>query len=108
MDKLDNSWWDIKWIPQMSSWKTWDKIKDLLYECPDIPTIDKEMLKYWDYMKIFVKWLVDNDKIDLYKVDEIYYQEYWVWGLTYSDDELVIMLLSIQDEPISFLCDILK
>lgn len=104
MDKLDNSWWDIKWIPQMSSWKTWDKIKDLLYECPDIPTIDKEMLKYWDYMKIFVKWLVDNDKIDKQKVWKSESPDIF----DYSFYESVLMLLSIQDEPISFLCDILK
>jgi hypothetical protein len=62
---------------------------------------------YW-----FIKWLVDNDKIDLYKVsghkDKIYYKEYWEWGFTCSDDELVIMLLAISDTPIDDLISYLK
>lgn len=55
--------------------------------------------EYW-----FIKWLVDNDKIDLEKI----------WGnespdiFDYSFYEVVLMLLSIQDNPIEFLISILK
>jgi hypothetical protein len=51
-----------------------------MFECPVIPTLDKDMLLHLDYLKPFVKRLVNNDKIDLYKVsghkDKIYYKEY--------------------------------
>lgn len=57
--------------------------------------------KFW-----WIKWLVENDKIDTEKVynnsdypmvkrDEFLY-------------EWLLMLLAIQDEPIRFLCEILK
>lgn len=63
--------------------------------------------KYW-----FIKWLVDNDKIDMSKAkyysDLIYYEDYWEWGWACKDYEFVIMLLSIQDNPIEFLVSILK
>ena len=60
----------------------------------------------------WIKWLVDNDKIDLYKAkwnsDRIYYKEYWSWGFTCSNEEFVLMLLSISDEPINDLISYLK
>ena len=59
--------------------------------------------KFW-----FIKWLVDNDKIDFsnLKIEEIV-----AWtDLYYSfkKDEVLLMLLSIQDDPIEFLVSILK
>ena len=55
--------------------------------------------KYW-----FIKRLVENKKIDLEKVK--------INWLNYVNDELlenkILMLLSIQDEPIEFLISILK
>lgn len=50
----------------------------------------------------FIKWLVDNDKIDWTNVDN-------EWE-TYEFSELnkLIMLLSIQDSPVEFLCEILR
>ena len=46
-----------------------------------------------------IKWLVENDKIDLEKFPQI---------MEYSDLESLLMYLSIQDEPIRFLCEIIK
>lgn len=56
--------------------------------------------KYW-----FIKWLVENEKIkDYYEWnDDIDYvrEKYWFY-------EALLMLLSIQDEPIKFLISLLK
>ena len=68
--------------------------------------------QYW-----FIKWLVENEKIDLEKVIN---GAYWCFPIIYieymqelySDNESLyeslLMLLAIQDEPISFLISILK
>jgi hypothetical protein len=48
--------------------------------------------KYW-----FIKWLVENEKIDENKI----FNDCWLY---YS----VLMKLAIQDEPIKFLISILK
>ena len=47
----------------------------------------------------FIKWLVENDKIDLEKFPQI---------MEYSDLESLLMYLSIQDKPIEYLLSILK
>ena len=66
--------------------------------------------KAWILSKEFwwVKWLVENDKIDIDKIEEK--SEYTFikngWGEHIIED--VLMLLSIQDEPINFLISILK
>jgi hypothetical protein len=53
--------------------------------------------RYW-----FIKWLLDNDKIDLLKLDNrIALSEF-------NKVERVLMALSIQDNPIEFLISILK
>lgn len=57
--------------------------------------------RYW-----FIKWLVENKKIDLDKLPK---HLQWEWVNTdIKWEELVIMVLSIQDEPIEFLISILK
>ena len=53
--------------------------------------IDK---KFW-----FIEWLVKKKKVDLDKFPQI---------MEYSDYESLLMLLSIQDNPITFLLSILK
>lgn len=63
--------------------------------------------KYW-----FIKWLVDNDKIDIEKVIDTA-KSFWIDTYYYEEgiDDIYIpllMLLSIQDNPIEFLCSILK
>lgn len=58
--------------------------------------------KFW-----FIKWLVDNDKIDRVKLGKI-----WMyWDLEQCRIDMynaVLMLLAIQYEPINFLISILK
>ena len=50
----------------------------------------------------FIKWLVDNDKIDLLRLDNrIALSEF-------NKVERALMALSIQDNPIEFLTSILK
>lgn len=58
----------------------------------------------WWYSKSFwfIKWLVDNDKIDLLRLDNrIALSEF-------NKCERVLMALSIQDSPIDFLTKIIK
>ena len=64
--------------------------------------------KYW-----FIKWLVDNDKIEKYKVIEL--EHNWIRPFKLDNlyweiklEERLLMLLSIQDNPIEFLVSILK
>ena len=54
----------------------------------------------------FIKWLteVENNKIDRDMVDNKFERPFY-W---YTNYEIVLMLLSIQDEPIQFLITILK
>ena len=62
----------------------------------DLEIISK---KFW-----FIKWLVENDKIDkgeIPQIDGSYYN-------LYDDCDNLLMNLSIQDEPIRFLCEIIK
>lgn len=67
----------------------------------------------------FIKWLVDNDKIDIKELVKWEIKSWWEfeeypeiteiseehWNKYYS--ELCLMLLSIQDNPIEFLLSIL-
>jgi hypothetical protein len=84
----------------------WDRMLQDEYVCSK---------KFW-----FIKWLVENDKIsnDWIKprtdlVKEITIVDYktgdaiW-WKNKYTEVEQLIMYLSIQDEPIRFLCEIIK
>jgi len=67
--------------------------------------------KYW-----FIKWLVENDKIDFEnqamqyaKSDLSKFFTEWEDKNWMSDDyAMLLMLLAIQDEPINFLVSILK
>lgn len=70
--------------------------------------------RYW-----FIKWLVENDKIDKRKIDtrlvrnvESHYDEDWYWVENsyedYSDTDTLLMLLSISDTPIEDLISYLK
>lgn len=63
----------------------------------------------------FIKWLVENDKIDLVKFSDKLSNSNWTMEDRYrylnSDFWLyhtLLMLLSISDEPIDFLISILK
>lgn len=60
------------------------------------------------YCGEFIKWLVENDKIDLEKLDKPEYIDLWDDFMKLSDSDYLIMILSIQDNPIEYLCSILK
>lgn len=59
----------------------------------------------------FIKWLVDNDKIDQTNKFCVSVNVEWK-GMGYTKAfegyESLLMLLAIQNEPINFLCSILK
>lgn len=60
--------------------------------------------KYW-----FIKWLVENDKIDYhnkinYHISLAIHREI----KKTTREERLLMMLAIQDEPIKFLCSLLK
>jgi hypothetical protein len=77
----------------------------------EFPISELEIIskKFW-----FIKWLVENDKIDLWKIKKLYRKSNENSTHTYpilydySYDESLLMFLAIQDEPIRFLCEILK
>ena len=89
--------------------------------------LDKEDYKweelYWDSANAvlisksywFIKWLVENDKIDIneewndYEKTNLYCNsDFFQLQKHYSYYESLLMLLAIQDEPIEFLVSILK
>ena len=89
----DNFWYFIyKWWSAIFPKEIWM-----------LKIISKE---YW-----FIKWLVENKKIDFSKVKEKIWLErelydrmlYW-----YKEEDFLIMILSVEDEPIEFLVSILK
>ena len=97
MEKLIELLNEYDWTP--TEWKQiWDKIYfDWLgwnSELHELIIISK----YYG----FIQWLVENDKIDLMKLDSrIALSEF-------NKTERFLMALSIQDSPIDFLCGILK
>ena len=66
----------------------------------------------WSYMVViskeygFIKWLVDNEKIDKHQVHILCWTDDMEYN--YSEEELILMELAIQDNPIEFLVSILK
>lgn len=60
----------------------------------------------------FIKWLVDNDKINKWKLyDDEYKIKIQLDGTTYWElwwADRLLMLLAIQDEPIKYLYDMIK
>ena len=58
----------------------------------------------------FIQWLVENEKIDTTNLQDYWDRwEMWIWVFNnmYKSD-LIILTLSIQDNPIEFLVSILK
>ena len=81
----------------------------MLWRWLNLMWVDQYLISkhYW-----FIKWLVENDKIDLDKVKEIWIKHNGrmdVDGLyRFSVYERLLMILAIQDNPIDFLISILK
>ena len=90
-----NHWWDYD--------EEYLTSEEFYGENWDLEIISK---KFW-----FIKWLVENDKIDreqFYdKARNIITDFDLRWEYEWACNE-IIMLLAIQDEPIRFLCEIIK
>lgn len=85
---------EVVWVHSV-----WEKITDK----EEARIISK---KFW-----FIEWLVESEKIDLYKLPirlEEYYQNTEAVGYITDDESILLMELAIQDEPISFLVSLLK
>ena len=100
-------WWEKEYYIKNSTVYVRDYDDDNVFNY-EVFTLNIISKKFW-----FIQWLVDNDRIDYYKTGEIV--DTYKWSLrekTYvvSDCvvESILMLLSIQDDPISFLISILK
>lgn len=62
---------------------------------------------------LFIDWLVKKDKIDFYKVGQVENElevDVNIYRSSFEDDNYywLLMILSIQDEPIDFLISVLK
>ena len=95
-----------------------DKINDLLKEYQQYITVeDLDSLKV---LRGFIKWLVDNDKIELHELSKKELATWWSLENNILDEENtkeswikfwtenLLMLLAIQDSPLEFLCSIIK
>ena len=122
--------WIEKLIELLNEYVEETDFWDDLNEYNEAEILDEETLEVnWKYHDIeylytkkfwFIKWLVENDKIDIVKVYEnltnyeIEIRIRAVKELLENNEEdtiaylKLLMLLSIQDEPIRFLCEILK
>jgi hypothetical protein len=95
-------------------WRTDEKYW-MLWRWLNLMWVDQYLISkhYW-----FIKRLVDNDKIDLeeyknesglYTLKVIYWTDHYIDLLTNKvNSDFLLMLLSIQDNPIEFLDSILK
>ena len=86
-------------------WALFNSMNEWISGTEDLQVISK---KFW-----FIKWLVDNDKIDFDK----FFQNQWDWVIDNIEDVnpikdfeyyQLLMILSVQDNPIEFLIGILK
>ena len=73
----------------------------------------KENMNRLDILQEFIKWLVDNDKIDttnkfLVSVNVENTKNWMGYTKAFEGYESLLMLLAIQDEPIEFLISLLK
>ena len=99
---------DLYYKFELENWELYcyDDVTDVLWTMQDEAMVICSK-KFW-----FIKWLVKNDKIDFSKFEyminikankrELYYTK------AGFHTEALIMLLSIQDEPIEYLISILK
>lgn len=70
----------------------------------DMDFTDRDIYWYLSKKFWFIKWLVENDKIDRERIND----RWWDMSIHFTDEQLFIMSLSISDTPIDFLCEILK
>ncbi len=97
-DFEDYTMWDIEWNKIVQS------------SCdPD----SREYFKYYiiskDYQ--FIKWLVDNDKINWWRIENNQDYAEYLWSSLPIEEygvEILLMLLSIADDPINYLCCLIR
>jgi len=87
-------------------WKVW--IRTRLYAEPDVYvnyTLQVISKKFW-----FIQWLMDQNKIEFDRARDRsdFPLLYAGWWELYSDAEVIIATLSVEDDPIEFLVSILK
>lgn len=97
--ELLNKYDKIKWDKEepIYNWKI--AIKTKIYQTYLVSA------RYW-----FIKWLVDNDKINTRNLNlQVFMSMFSNDGtVEISYEELILMLLAISDEPIELLISILK
>ena len=80
-------------------WALFNSMNEWISGTEDLQVISK---KFW-----FIKWLVENEKVDFeWKLNTLRFNS--LVDQTLDSYYALLMLLSIQDEPISFLISILK
>lgn len=101
LNEYDDNNWEVT-----DYWALFNRMSDWITRTEDLQIISKS---FW-----FIKWLVDNDKIDQFYYENSvrvkkYIDEYEEYDYVFPMDyEQLIMLLSIEDNPIEWLCKILK
>lgn len=103
--------WIIKLLDLLNEYDGRNHWWDYDEEDLDINAEDNSVLEIISKQFWFIKWLVENEKIDLENIKETFYvrsfQKDWT-AIKYEYYEELLMLLSIQDEPLKFLISILK
>ena len=106
MEKEKKEIWMEKLIRYLLESK-WEEYKGEYYEWYRDVELEQNIDSLSE-LKPFIKWLVENDKIDHEKVRKWENSDSrWHFG-TCQPEYFMIMLLSVQDEPINFLISILK
>lgn len=62
--------------------------------------------QYW-----FIKWLVDNNKINWWRIENNQDYAEYLWSSLPIEEygvEILLMLLSIADDPINYLCCLIR
>jgi hypothetical protein len=100
LNEYDDNNWEVT-----DYWALFNRMNEWISETEDLQVISK---KFW-----FIWWLVQNDKIDTTNkftlMANVENKENWLWyAHTFEWYEALIMILSIQDNPIEFLVSILK
>ena len=99
LNEYDDNNWGVT-----DYWALYNKMDEWISETEYLQVISKD---FW-----FIKWLVQNNKIDIERLHKIVdyrleIKENYVNAHDYNSDCL-LMLLSISDNPIEFLCSVIK
>ena len=100
-EKVNKQSWITEWHYNAFTFS----LDNISWQQAELLIISKQ---YW-----FIKWLVENDKIDLDKVENKFYNEicitdYWDKDRVYWKSDLVISVLSISSSPIDDLISYLR